>query len=88
MCEVHDVSIEPGAAHHPARAEPVEPAVRSAKDFDASALAPHRRREHYLAMASATYDLADWSDEPAMIEGYLGLAAKWLQLAEAISPIR
>lgn len=41
-----------------------------------------RRRERYLAMARATYDLADRSDEPAMI------AARWLQLAEAISPIR
>lgn len=39
---------------------------------------------HYLAMAHATYDLAEKCDDAEMLEAYLDLAAKWLRKAESV----
>jgi hypothetical protein len=36
---------------------------------------------HCLRMAEATHALADWSEDPAMIAGYIALAAKWITLS-------
>jgi hypothetical protein len=36
---------------------------------------------HCLRMAEATHALADWCEDPAMIGGYIALAAKWIALS-------
>jgi hypothetical protein len=40
------------------------------------------RIEHCLAMARATYAIADWCEDPDMLARYIDLAARWLRLAE------
>lgn len=43
---------------------------------------------HCRRMAEATYALADWCDEPEMMNAYAGLAARWLEMGEAEPPAR
>jgi hypothetical protein len=40
-------------------------------------------RAHCLRMAEATHTLADWCDDLDMMESYVGLAARWLNMMEA-----
>lgn len=62
-----------------ARSGDVPPAERD--------LRAERRRRHCLAMAAATYDLADWTEDPEMIEAYVTVAATWLRKAHEIAPL-
>jgi hypothetical protein len=41
---------------------------------------------HCRRMAEATYALADWCEDAAMLAAYLDLAARWIRMAEEPPP--
>ena len=47
----------------------------------------HEQKRRWIAhcerMAEATYAIADWCDDPAMMATYVALGAKWVQMAAA-----
>jgi hypothetical protein len=45
-------------------------------------MARRQRADHYLALAHATYDLADRCDDLDMLRGYADVAGRWLRMAD------
>lgn len=41
-----------------------------------------RWRAHCERMAEATYAIADWCEDPEMMQAYIGLGARWLRMAD------
>jgi hypothetical protein len=44
--------------------------------------AGRQRADYYLAMAHATYDLAELCDDLEMLRGYVDVAGTWLRMAD------
>jgi hypothetical protein len=47
-----------------------------------------RWQAHCARMAEATYAIADWCEDPDMMDAYVALGAQWLQLATKGPPAR